>query len=289
MVVRRLMLPLALSAAFMPAQLLARDMAAEHVVRAESATVQSDTPGAPITAGTPSAPAGGKKAHWSYQGKEGPEHWGNLDASFGACATGRNQSPVDLRGPDIRSRRSSVRLDYRALPFSVKHTGHSIQADPRENRHLPSVRIGERTFVLKQFHFHTPSEHTFAGRHFPMEVHLVHKSEDGQLAVLAAMIRPGASNVVLERLLNHPVKEGEVADVEKPLHVRALLPKRLSHYRLNGSLTTPPCSEGVNWVVFTQSVYASREQIQKLGALVEGDNNRPVQPFNARLLVEETR
>jgi carbonate dehydratase len=307
MVVRRLLLPVSLAALCVAPAAFAQQAGGGQVAHVESAS-------APIVDSAPAGegkqPAGASKAerlegglrrphssigthqpeHWSYHhDRTGPDRWGELDPSYAVCGSGKNQSPVDLREPDVRTRSSTVRLDYRPARFSVKNSGMVVQAKPKDSPRLPAVKVDERTFVLKQFHFHSPSDHTFRGRHFPLEVHLVHESEDDQYVVLAAMFRPGPRNAALDRVLSKRVKAGETVDIDQALHVRALLPQQLAHYRLNGSLTTPPCSEGVNWVVFVKPVYASREQIETLRHMVDGPNNRPVQPFNARLLIEETR
>ena len=158
---------------------------------------------------------------------------------------------------------------------------------PLETQH--PIRIDWHDYTLKHIVFRAPSEHTFQGRHYPLEAQLVYEADDGALAVLATVFTPGHSNPSLAALTRQPLAEGQRRVLDKPLGTRVLLPRRLPHLRLNGSLTTPPCTEGVNWVVFTRPVQATRAQIEAMTRLIGQPNNRPVQPAHRRLMVEETR
>ncbi len=224
--------------------------------------------------------------HWSYEGDESPEHWGGLDAEYAVCASGKNQSPVDLTSA-IRAGGDSVRVAYAPSRYRVENNGHTVQATPAAETR--ALQIDGKAFALKQFHFHTPSEHTFKGRHFPMEVHFVHQAADGELAVMAVMFEEGAVNPALTPLLAKTLKAGQVAEVAQAVDIMPLLPANRRHFRLNGSLTTPPCSEGVNWVVMETPVRASKAQIRKMAAMIGHANNRPVQPLNSRIVVEEVQ
>lgn len=223
-------------------------------------------------------------AGWSYTGNDGPEHWGELSPAFASCQSGKNQSPVDLAdGSATALNRTAFR--YTPTDYTVENNGHTIQATPAEAGQ--QLKIGDKTFAFKQFHFHTPSEHTFKGKNFPMEVHFVHQSESGELAVLGVMFAEGKENPALKPLLAKKLAAGEKTELGAKLDIMPLLPRGQKHYRLNGSLTTPPCSEGVNWVVFKQPVSASKAQLDAMREMIGHDNNRPVQPLNARVVVEE--
>ena len=222
--------------------------------------------------------------HWSYKGDESPAHWGGLAAEYAVCASGKNQSPVDLASA-IRVDGGSVRVAYAPSPYRVENNGHTVQATPLEGN--DTLNIGGKAFTLKQFHFHTPSEHTFKGRHFPMEVHFVHQTAAGELAVVAVMFDEGAANPALTPLLAKTLKAGQSAEVAQAVDISPLLPANRRYFRLNGSLTTPPCSEGVNWVVMETPVRAAKAQIRVMAKIIGQANNRPVQPLNSRIVVEE--
>ena len=180
---------------------------------------------------------------------------------------------------------SPSKLHYEPLLYTVEHNGHTIQATPAES--VQALHLGDKVFALKQFHFHTPSEHTFLSKYFPMEAHFVHQSEAGELAVLAVMFEEGKENPALAPLLAKKLQAGEKEKLAEKLDVMPLFPEGQSHFRLNGSLTTPPCTEGVNWVVFKTAVNASKAQLDAMRDMIGQANNRPVQPLNARLVIEE--
>ncbi|MCW9732961.1 carbonic anhydrase family protein [Avibacterium sp. 20-15] len=220
--------------------------------------------------------------HWGYSGETDPQHWGELSVDYQLCERGKNQSPVNFT--KAVTSYNSVKYQYQPSHISLVNNGHTLQASLQtENNQL---KIDEKVFVLQQFHFHSPSEHQFQGNHFPVEIHFVHKSATGELAVLAVMVKEGNANPVLEELLHNPLNINEKKVLARPLDIIKLLPQSKGHYRLNGSLTTPPCSEGVNWVVLQQPINASSEQLQLFSRTL-GHNNRPVQPMNARIVVSE--
>ena len=222
--------------------------------------------------------------HWSYSGDNNPAHWGDLSPSFAACRQGKNQSPVDLATAVAKSG-NSVAVQYPPLAYTVENNGHTIQASPKEE--VKPMKLGDQEYTFKQFHFHAPSEHTFDHKNFPMEAHFVHQNGQGDLAVLAVMFKEGAENPALTPLLAKSLKAGEKTELSDKLDIGALLPKEQSHFRLNGSLTTPPCSEGVSWVVFKTPVEASAGQLQAMATMIGKAKNRPVQPLNARIVIEE--
>ena len=216
------------------------------------------------------------KAEWSYEGGTGPQHWGDLDDEFGLCKSGGRQSPIDLTG----ARRGSfpkVATHYVPEQVEVEDNGHAIEAKIEDTE--SSATIDGKRYWLEQFHVHTPSEETINGRHFPAVIHMVHISEQGEIAVVAVLVRPGADNPVFA--FEIPEGSGAVSDLEGKLDPLQLLPKSDLGYRYQGSLTTPPCTEGVNWTVLKQPITLSSEQLKDLRE-AHPDNNRPIQPRNNR-------
>ncbi len=223
--------------------------------------------------------------HWGYGGGLGPDHWGSLDPGFAVCSNGREQSPIDLTGAE-REALSEIGFEYAPSQISIGNNGHSIQVDYQAGSGI--VLDGTR-YGLVQFHFHHRSEHTVDGADFPLELHLVHADNDGALAVVGVFLEEGAANEALAPVWRHlPAKAGPTALVAGTVDAAALLPERRTTWRYAGSLTTPPCSEGVSWLVLTEPVTASREQIEAFSAVFPV-NNRPVQPLNGRRLVTDAR
>ena len=226
--------------------------------------------------------AAGKAPHWDYDGEEGPDRWGQLADDFSLCSDGKNQSPIDLV--------ADLEAELPRLDFQYNHpgrlteinTGHAIQDNVIPGNYL--VVLGDR-FELKQFHFHSPSEHTVAGVYFPMEVHLVHQSEQGELLVVGLMFEEGEHNEVMNELPSFRAERGE-GPLEEPFDYNELVEGQNDYFLYNGSLTTPPCSEGVQWVVMKQPIIASKEQIQHYYDLLGFDNNRPIQPHKARIILD---
>jgi carbonic anhydrase len=232
------------------------------------------------------APAHG--AHWSYEGATGPAHWAELDPECDVCRDGKTQSPIDLATATAQAG-SSANLDYGKTSLhiaqhehvsSLLDNGHTIQVTVEEGS---TFTTSHGTYQLKQFHFHTPSEHTLNGRSFPMEVHFVHQSADGRLAVVGIFFVEGAANANLAKLIAHfPAGSGESADLPaEKIDLDLHLPADRTAYTYMGSLTTPPCSEGVEWYVLREPVPASREQLAAFAARLK-NNHRPVQPLNGR-------
>jgi carbonic anhydrase len=232
-----------------------------------------------LPAGIATAGAG---SHWAYDGKQGPEHWGELSEEYAACAAGRNQSPIDLVA-DVDADLPALSFDYdRPGIIEELDTGHSIQENARPGNYL--TFLGER-FELKQLHFHSPSEHRVGGKSFPMEFHLVHTNEAGKIAVVGLLFSEGDMNPLLEKLPAFRAARGAGAPAV-PLDFDEVVSERERYFVYNGSLTTPPCSEGVTWIVVKQPVEASGEQIKLLHDMVGSDTNRPIQPHNARIVLD---
>jgi len=257
---------------------------------------QPDAPRNESTAPPPS-PAAVTTADpiWHYEGDEGPERWGTIDTKFASCQSGRAQSPIDIVAP---ARRDTVEANVvKFAPTSLGIVHHEHVADAMNNGHTIQVNysdgdtltVGGRDYQLVQYHFHAPSEHTVNGMQFPMEMHLVHMSGEGQLAVIGVFITEGAHNAAFDPIwTNLPASKGVEHHLEHvKVDVDALLPRARTTYRYDGSLTTPPCSEGVQWFVMTVPIALSEAQIGAFTALFHG-NNRPVQPLNARPVLTDT-
>ncbi|WP_414717604.1 carbonic anhydrase [Steroidobacter sp.] len=229
------------------------------------------------TALTVSSLAMADEQHWSYEGDDGPTHWGGL------CNSGKNQSPVDLRDA-VSAKLAPLSFKYQSLAQDVFNNGHTVQVTYAPGSELT---VDSHRYQLKQFHFHAPSEDLLNGKRFPLEAHFVHADEDGNLAVVAVFVEEGAANAALEKLgKDLPVRAGDKHDLVVKVAAAELMPKTRDYYRFSGSLTTPPCSEGVNWLVLKHPITASEEQIEHLHAAMGHDNARPVQPLNARIIVK---
>lgn len=226
--------------------------------------------------------AGDNASHWDYTGQRGPGHWASLDPKFSACA-GRNQSPVDL-GHFIEAELPPITFDYKAGGHALINNGHSVQVDYDPGS---GISIDNVAFSLQQFHFHAPSENLIDGKSFPIEAHFVHADAHGNLAVIAVMFVQGQSNPELGKLwARMPLKAGDRRDLSPGISAANLLPANRDYYRYEGSLTTPPCSEGVRWLVLKQPVSASAAQIEELIKVLGHPNNRPVQPIGARVVLK---
>lgn len=219
--------------------------------------------------------------HWSYTGDGAPYYWGGLKEEYATCGSGKRQSPIDISSVTVSSL-PAIDVDYKDTPLDIVNNGHSIQVNYAQGS---SITVGGKRYNLLQFHFHAPSEHTMGGKSYPMVMHLVHKADDGQLAVIGVMIRAGNENHMINKIWQHiPATAGEsvtVADVS--VNAIGLLPRDPTYFDYSGSLTTPPCSEGVHWMFMAAPIDFARGQIEKFTAIYTG-NNRPVQPLNGRVV-----
>jgi carbonic anhydrase len=242
-----------------------------------------------VAAQAPKPPA--HAPHWSYEGAEAPSHWAALSPDFALCGSGHQQSPIDIVSPAATLLRAGAagfegarfdRVDPRTVPVDIVNNGHTVQVDTVGSGVL---LIGNDRYVLQQFHFHTPSEHTVDGRSFPLEVHFVHRTADGKLAVVGLLFEEGAENPALTPYWSRmPKSAGPPVDLGRGgVDILKVLPPRYDVYRYAGSLTTPPCSEGVNWLVLKEHATASAAQIEAFRTLMRHDN-RPVQPLNRRAI-----
>jgi carbonic anhydrase len=220
--------------------------------------------------------------HWTYEGEGGPEHWGALSPDFKVCELGFEQTPIDIKA-GIRSQLTGVQPMFQATPLKILNNGHTIQVNCAPGS---KTLIDGQPFELLQFHFHHPSEHKLNGQSFDLELHFVHKSAAGQLAVLGVFIHDGADNAALTPIWAAMPKEtAPEADAGQMIALDSLLPAGRSFFRYQGSLITPPCSEGVLWTVFRDPIEASPAQIAQFAALFPL-NARPIQNLNRRFLLE---
>jgi len=267
----------------------APDGKGELVVRAGTKAA-ADTAGGTTAAAEPAPgraakPAGPRAAprpvpHWSYDGEGGPQAWARLKPEFATCASGMRQSPIDIRD-GIRVDLDPVQFDYRPTAFRVIDNGHTVQINVAPGN---TIEVMGRRYELLQFHFHRPSEERIDGRHFDMVAHLVHEGPQGRLAVVAVLLERGGAHPLVQAVWNNlPLEKGEEVPARAPLDLNQLLPKDSRYYTFMGSLTTPPCSEGVLWMVMQQPVTISAEQIDVFARLYPM-NARPVQQPGGRLI-----
>jgi carbonic anhydrase len=229
-----------------------------------------------------SRPSASHELHWEYAGQGGPKNWGKIKSEYKACRLGQFQSPVDLKAR-ITADLPALEINYTPAPLSLLNNGHTVQVNYPEG----STMVVEGTvFELLQFHFHTPSEHKINGKSYDMELHFVHKTHDGQLGVLGVMIEPGKHNVAAQTIWDHMPMSASAPQTYQDVTIdgSALLPQKLGYFRLMGSLTTPPCSEGVNWHILANPIDFSEAQIDKFKQAFPA-NARPVQAINSRLIV----
>ena len=242
-------------------------------------------PAKPAAKGHEPQPGLSGAPHWAYLGENGPKEWGVISPEFALCGTGQNQSPIDVQrvysGAEPR-----IQFNYRPSKLRIVNNGHTIQinTDPGS-----FIKIDERTFDLVQFHFHTPSEHTVKGQAYDMEVHFVHKSAEGVLAVVGVLMKRGAVNEGLQDVWEHlPSLPGEERSYQTvTVNPAELLPPSQAYYLYSGSLTTPPCSEGVRWNLMLTPIEISDAQAGAFKRLFPL-NARPVQPLRERFVINVT-
>jgi len=226
-------------------------------------------------------------SHWGYTGHEGPEHWGDLSPKYGMCKAGKSQSPINI-SKEVTIKTDGLKpitFNYNTSASEVINNGHTIQVNINEGS---SIELDGKRFDLKQFHFHTPSENQIEGKNFPLEAHFVHAAQDGSLAVVALMFEDGAENKMLKKIwskMPHKAGESHVCKMSSDMFT-SMMPKNKAYYRFNGSLTTPPCSEGVRWLVLKEYSHISKAQTKEFLELFHHANNRPVQPINARKVMK---
>ena len=221
--------------------------------------------------------------HWSYEGATGPEHWGDLSPDYAACKTGREQSPIDIAHP-VAADLPAIDFHYSASPLKVIDNGHTVQVNYAPGSY---ISVSGKRYELVQFHFHHPSEEKIEGKASDLVIHLVHKDTEGRLAVVAVLFREGASNRAIKALVEHlPRSKEKEMTAEQAIDAADLLPASRKYFGFAGSLTTPPCTEGVTWFVLRTPATLSKSELGTLAALYP-HNARPVQPLNGRAVKAE--
>jgi carbonic anhydrase len=216
--------------------------------------------------------------YWSYGGAENPTQWGKLSDDFALCELGRDQSPINIKNT-VEDSPAKIDFDYKPSPLVVVNNGHTIQAKYAQGS---TVSINDKKYALLQFHFHTPSEHNINDKASAMELHLVHRNETGQLAVVGVMLNQGLSNPLIAEIWKQIPDIGETNTVSDLLiNASNLLPRKKSYFSYMGSLTTPPCSEGVSWNLLLEPITVSKEQVETFAKIYQVDA-RPLQPINGR-------
>lgn len=227
------------------------------------------------------------ESDWSYDEFTGPEHWGEIDSRNAACVNGSEQSPINIEFSQVKADKKLKRnqIYYKPTTFTLLNNGHTIQAEATIESN--SIIVEGNVYKLSLFHFHTPSEHQFNGQNYDMELHLIHSDNNGNLAVLGVMIEEGRENKILASIWDIlPKGENEKVISEKYLiHLQDLLPQNQVSFHYSGSLTTPPCTEKVKWIVFEQPIEMSKVQIQAFKQIFL-DNHRPIQTLNEREIIK---
>lgn len=227
------------------------------------------------------ADAHGGEAHWAYEGEVGPQAWGKLKPDFNVCALGKRQSPINIEdGNTLQGPAEPILFNYTSSNGTVLNNGHTIQVDVQGDN---TITVRGSRYKLLQFHFHTPSEEQVNGKRAAMVAHLVHKNDDGQLAVVAVLLEPGVANPLIDKVWTYmPLEVNDRVRMPRELlNLNELLPTDQRYFQFMGSLTTPPCTEGVLWTVLKQPMQISRAQY-KLFTQLYANNARPVQALNGR-------
>lgn len=226
------------------------------------------------------------KTPWDYEGPRGADYWSKLDPTYALCNTGKEQSPIDINIAE-KADLPRLRFDYKSEPLKyLINNGHTIRVNYHDAPGSgSSMTAGDKRYQLTQFHFHHPSEETIHGKAYDMEVHFMHQSIDGAVLGVAVFVKQGKANSTVRQLWNHmpttESKEIEVPGVE--IDPSSLLPRDLGYYMYTGSVTAPPCTEGVTWFVLRTPIELSAEQIEAFARLYPHDA-RSIQPLNARVV-----
>lgn len=234
-----------------------------------------------ISAGCSIGYAAGGHGHWSYDGKEGPSHWGDLSEEFKTCKLGKSQSPLNIDTKMVKkSSAGQVKPGYKASDAELVNNGHTIQVNLVDGG---LANLGGKDYKILQFHFHTPSEETVDGKAYPINAHLVHKSADGKLGVIGVFFKEGKENPALKGIFSALPKSESKSALKSKFNAADLLPSSMANYSYAGSLTTPPCSEEVSFFILKTPIDMSASQLDAFKK-VFSMNARPVQPLNGRTI-----
>lgn len=223
--------------------------------------------------------------HWGYSGENSPEFWGKLDKSYKTCQEGERQSPINIltNTTKVENSLNYLYFDYKDIDINIVNNGHTIQVNSDDKNY---ALIQGKRFKLLQFHFHSLSEHTINDKHYPIEVHLVHKSEDGELAVIAIFLKVGSYNKTIQKVFKLMPKEEENKVSNFKINPNNLLPNDRGYYHYLGSLTTPPCTQIVEWYIMKEAVEISEKQLKQFNNLYSG-NYRPTSSLHNRIVLEK--
>lgn len=220
-------------------------------------------------------------AHWSYEGDSGPAQWGGLSEEYALCSEGTHQSPIEIT-ESISATLPKLELNYQTVPLSIKNNGHSVGI---KLDNAGELKFGDQSYQILQVHFHAPSEEVINGQHAELSLHFVHKNKQGQFAVLDVLANKGDSNPLIEELIKvWPKTPDEGQQFETTIDITQLLPEDQNYYTYWGSFTTPPCWEGVRWMILKQPITVSEQQLATIHSAYQG-NVRPTQPINARYIL----
>lgn len=256
------------------------------VLAAVTGCADTSGPGASPTASAEPTAQAEASEQWSYQeGPTGPGHWGELEKEYAACSTGKAQSPVDVPVSAVVST-DPLELDYAASDFEVHDTGHTVEFRALSPQ---AITVEGTRYAFKQMHYHVPSEHTLDGAGYDAEFHLVHQADDGRLAVIGVFATEGATNPAWSPVTGAvaTATDGDSSEMTD-LALTSLLPASLDHYAYDGSLTTPPCTETVRWLLPRTPVELDTSQLSDLRSAY-ADNNRPTQSLNDRKVIQSVR
>ena len=229
--------------------------------------------------------AGAHGTEWGYEGHNSAENWGDLTPEYGKCKTGKNQSPINIITTEVKhsDHQSAINFNYVTPAVEIVNNGHTVQLNIEKGS---SITVNGKEYLLKQFHFHTPSENQINGENFPLEAHFVHVSKDGNLAVVGVLFNEGVENPVIRDIWRKmPLKKHAKKEIYLDQDdINALLPDKRDYYSFTGSLTTPPCSENVRWMVMKNYATVSSPETREFLHTLHFENNRPVQEINSRVI-----
>lgn len=243
----------------------------------------------------------GVSVKWGYKGNIGPERWGQLNPAFTLCASGKSQSPINIIKKVINTP-NTLTIQYESAPMAIVedgatslmignaqtiiNDGHGVQLNFTNEKWKETIIFQGKEYHLIQFHMHSPSENEWHGQAFPMEIHFVHQSDDGHVAVIGVFVKGGAANKALQKIIdNFPKNKGVVHVIQNErINPVDLIPAKHDYFNFLGSLTTPPCTEGLQWIVMPGTITASPAQIVLFRKEAGGANARPVQPLHKRVV-----
>jgi carbonic anhydrase len=245
-------------------------------------------------AGCGASPSGPQHAGppWSYSENGGPAAWGDIDPAYALCKSGSEQSPIDVPLVVAKAKLAPLALHYEPFPMRIRNDGHTVRVEGTKEATLTIGDGPADRYELQQLHFHSPSEHTIGGQAFELEMHLVHKNAQGQLAVLGVLFKKGRESAALGAILDHAPEQVSTTSADVGgvrVDPAALVPDTSSYVRYTGSLTAPPCTEGVEWLLVSAVKEASPAQIAKLRGILKVATNRPVQPLAGRQILQREK